>query len=83
MRISGIKFRETLLSQMKDYLDGRITKEEYYNQAEPFYTEYANTYENPLFHKCFMDKVPGLTPEIKESRFHEALQEAYVTLEKL
>ena len=24
MRISGIKFRETLLSQMKDYLDGRI-----------------------------------------------------------
>ena len=43
--------------------------------------------------KCFMDKVPdacllyidepGLTPEIKESRFHEALQEAYVTLEKL
>ena len=44
MRISGIKFRETLLSQMKDYLDGRITKEEYYNQAEPFYTEYANTY---------------------------------------
>ena len=34
MRISGIKFRETLLSQMKDYLDGRITKEEYYNQAE-------------------------------------------------
>ena len=63
MRISGIKFRETLLSQMKDYLDGRITKEEYYNQAEPFYT--------------------GLTPEIKESRFHEALQEAYVTLEKL
>ena len=93
MRISGIKFRETLLSQMKDYLDGRITKEEYYNQAEPFYTEYANTYENPLFHMCFMDKVPdacllyidepGLTPEIKESRFHEALQEAYVTLEKL
>ena len=60
MRISGIKFRETLLSQMKDYLDGRITKEEYYNQAEPFYTEYANTYENPLFHKCFMDKFQTL-----------------------
>ncbi len=49
MRISGIKFRETLLSQMKDYLDGRITKEEYYNQAEPFYTEYANTYKIHCF----------------------------------
>ena len=44
---------EEWLEQLKDYLDGRITKEEYYNQAEPFYTEYANTYENPLFHKCF------------------------------
>lgn len=93
MRMSGMKFREILLSQMKDYLDGRITKEEYYDQAESFYTEYANAYKNPLFHKCFMDIVPdaclfyidepGLTPEIKESRFHEALQEAYMTLEKL
>jgi len=93
MSMSDMEFRAVLLDQMKDYLDGRITKEEYYDQAEPFYTEYANTYENPLFHKCFMDTVPeaclfyidepGLTSEIKESKFHEALQEAYVTLEKL
>ena len=51
MSMSDMEFRAVLLDQMKDYLDGRITKEEYYNQAEPFYTEYANTYENPLFHK--------------------------------
>ena len=82
MSMSDMEFRAVLLDQMKDYLDGRITKEEYYDQAEPFYTEYANTYENPLFHKCFMDTVPeaclfyidepGLTSEIKESKFHEA-----------
>ena len=58
MSMSDMEFRAVLLDQMKDYLDGRITKEEYYDQAEPFYTEYANTYENPLFHKCFMDTVP-------------------------
>ena len=50
MSMSDMEFRAVLLDQMKDYLDGRITKEEYYDQAEPFYTEYANTYENPLFH---------------------------------
>lgn len=93
MSMSSMEFRETLLGQIKDYLDGRITKEEYYDWAEPFYTQYADSDENPLFHKCFMDTVadaclfyidePGLTSEIKELKFHEALQEAYAALKKL
>ena len=46
----------------------------------------------PLFHKCFMDTVPdgclfyidepGMSPETKESKFHEALQGAYAMLQK-
>ncbi len=36
MSMSDMEFRAVLLDQMKDYLDGRITKEEYYDQAEPF-----------------------------------------------
>ena len=35
MSMSDMEFRAVLLDQMKDYLDGRITKEEYYDQAEP------------------------------------------------
>ena len=35
-----------------------------------------------LIHIFYIDE-PGLTSEIKESKFHEALQEAYVALQKL
>lgn len=85
--------REVLLNQMKDYLDGKITKEEYYKQAEEFYTKYADTYENLPFHKYFMESVadaclfyidePGTDQETKELKFREILQEAYRTLQKL
>lgn len=88
-----IQFRETILNQIQDYLNKKITKEEYYEQSEAFYTEYAFTYENAEFHKYFLHTVPdicliyidepGLAPEIKEEKFHEALQEAYIELQKL
>lgn len=38
MRNNSAIFKETLLNQIKDYLDGKITKEEYYDIAEPFYS---------------------------------------------
>ena len=34
---TGNGFRENLLKQIKEYLDGKITKEEYYEMAESFY----------------------------------------------
>ncbi len=86
-------FREILLKQIKEYLDGKITKEEYYEMAEPFYSEYAKTYDNPKFHTCFLDMVadacevyiaePGLTSEQKEKLFYKSLEEAYINLQKL
>ena len=92
MSMGGMEFREILLNQMKEYLDGNIAKEEYYEQAEAFYIKYADDYNNPLFHKCFMDTVPDgclfyidepeMSPETKESKFHEALQGAYAMLQK-
>lgn len=91
--LTGNGFRENLLKQIKDYLDGKITKEEHYEMAGPFYSEYAKTYENPAFHKYFLDTVadacivyidePGLTPRQKDELFRKLLREAYINLQKL
>ena len=91
--LMGNGFREVLLKQIKEYLDGEITKEEYYEMAEPFYSEYAKTYENPAFHKYFLDTVadactiyidePGLMPRQKDELFRRSLNEAYINLQKL
>lgn len=91
--LTGNGFRENLLKQIKEYLDGKITKEEYYEMAEPFYSKYAKTYENPAFHKYFLDTVadacivyidePGLTSRQKDELFRKLLREAYINLQKL
>ena len=93
MKVNSIHFKETLLNQIRDYLDGKITKEEYYEQAESFYTKCADTYENTSFHEYFMDTIPdacliyidepGLPPEKKELMFYKILKEAYANLQKL
>lgn len=92
MADKGEIFRETLLKQIKDYLDGKISKEEYYEIAEPFYSGNAHYYSNPLFHECFLATVPdaclfyieepGLCPEEREKLFYEAMNEAYLDLQK-
>ena len=63
--LTGNGFRENLLKQIKDYLDGKITKEECYEMAEPFYSKYAKTYENPAFHKYFLDTVADACPVVR------------------
>lgn len=93
INFTGNGFRENLLKQIKEYLDGKITKEEYYEMAESFYSKYAKTYENPAFHKYFLDTVagactiyidePGLMPRQKDELFRRSLNEAYINLQKL
>ena len=93
MQNENIRFKETILEQIKDYLDCNITKEKYYELSEEFYSTYAKTYQNPLFHDCFLHTVadaclfyidePGLSPEMRESLFHQALSEAYLLLQKI
>ena len=90
---TDIAFRETLLKQMKDYLDGKSTKEEYYTLAESFYSQYAETYNNPTFHKYFLSNIPdaclfyidepGLAEEEREAQFYKVLSDAYLNLQKL
>ena len=86
-------FRETILRQIKEYLDGNITKEEYYQLAEPYYSQYADSYKNKPFHDRFLSIVadacliyidePGLSPETAERQFYQALCDAYEELQKL
>ncbi|MGN1133118.1 MAG: hypothetical protein ACI4RN_01545 [Oscillospiraceae bacterium] len=93
MDSQGTVFKETILKQIKEYLDGKITKEEYYAKAEPYYTKYAQSYRNVRFHKHFLETVanacndyieePGLTPEINEQLFYQALSKAYLDLQKI
>lgn len=86
-------FRETILNQIKAYLDGKITKEEYYAISEPYYTAHADDYENAPFHECYLSTVadacllhieePGSTPERKEAMFRAEMSEAYKKLQEL
>lgn len=88
-----IEFKEILLKQIKEYLDGKITKEEYYVVAESFYSKYANNYNNELFHEYFLATVadaclfyieePSVTSENNEELFYKALSEAYLNLKEL
>lgn len=91
--MDGLKFKKEILNQIRRYINGEITKEEYYNISEPFYSENANCCNDEIFKNKFLDTVadaciiyidePGLTPEIKEKEFYKVLNEAYKELEKL
>ena len=91
--MDGIKFKKEILNQIRRYLKGEITKEEYYDIAEPFYSEYADCCNDEIFKNKFFETVvnaciyyidePGLTPEIKEKKFYKELNYAYKELEKL
>ena len=41
MRVNAKKVQSALLHQMEQYLDGKITKEEYTIATESFYSRYA------------------------------------------
>ncbi|MGN0609396.1 MAG: hypothetical protein ACI4J6_09330 [Oscillospiraceae bacterium] len=93
MENNGMDFRETLLNQIKEYLDGKITKEEYYAMAEPFYTQYAHNCNNTLFLEYFLATIPdaclfyidepNFTSESNDEMFYKTLSEAYINLQKL
>lgn len=93
MEINGIELRETLLNQIKEYLDGKITKEEYYAMAEPFFTQYAYNCNNTLFLEYFLAAIPdaclfyieepNCKSESNDELFYQTLSEAYLNLQKL
>lgn len=78
-------FYNTILQQIEAYLKGSISKDEYYDIAEPFYSRFASEYDNPLFHQYFLGTVenactiyieePGLSPEDRERLFLKVMYE--------
>ena len=85
-------FYNTILQQIEAYLNGAVSKDEYYDIAESFYSRFASEYDNPLFHQYFLGTVadactiyieePGLYPEDRERLFHKVMSEAYQELQK-
>jgi hypothetical protein len=85
--------KRELLAQINRYLNHEISKEEYADVAEPFFTCHAELIKNIMFYNVFTDIVPdaclyyvdepGLTEEQKEILFHEQLANAYLKLKDL
>ena len=48
------KVKRILLEQIREYLDGEITKEEYEAMAEPFYSQYCHLIIETSFYKIFL-----------------------------
>lgn len=90
-----MEFKKTLLNQIKDYLDGKITKEEYGMISEEFYSEYADACDDQLFRERYLNTVADaclfyidepagvLSPEKVEELFYQSLSEAYGELQDL
>ena len=93
MENNRVDFRDTILKQIKEYLDGKITKEEYYEIAESFFTQYAQNCNNTLFLEYFLATIPDaclfyidephFTSESNDELFYKTLSEAYMNLQKL
>lgn len=81
--------RDTLLYQMEEYLNGKITKENYAIMAELFYSRYAYLIENTKFYDVFSDAIPDCcivnvdepgNEEEKERDFYRIVKETYEQL---
>lgn len=81
--------KEILLRQMEQYLDGEITKEEYADIAEPFYSKYAHLIAYTQFYDVFTDSIPDCciinvdepgNEDEKERDFHRSLKKTYEQL---
>lgn len=85
--------KRELLVQISRYLNNEISKEEYANVAESFFTCYAELIKNTKFYSVFTDIVPvaclyyvdepGLEEEQREVLFQEQLANAYLKLKDL
>ncbi len=85
--------KKELLTQINRYLNNEITKEQYADIAEPYFTEYAEYIEDSEFYRVFESIIPdaciiyieepGLADEEKEKRFRKELERAYLELKDL
>lgn len=81
--------KNTLIQYIKDFLENKITKEEYYDLSERCYSMYGNLLQTyyPYFNKVFIGIVPNAClyyidePELddfmKEELFRKEINEVY------
>ncbi len=78
-----------LLSQMKDFLDGSISKEEYGKVAEETITKVGKYIDDTDFYRAFMEVIPELCLDYidepgdeqqKDMMFIEGMKNAYKEL---
>lgn len=84
---------QNLLNQMKRYLDYEITREEYADIAERYYSKNAKELVDTKFDKVFSENVPdacmfyidepGGMEEENEKAFYEIISKAFDELNKL
>lgn len=86
------KVKRMLLGQIREYLDGKITKEEYEAMAEPFYSQYCHLIIETSFYKIFSEEIPDCCiinvdeprNEIEKERvFRKILAETYIRLKEV
>lgn len=58
MCVNAKKVQSALLHQMEQYLDGKITKEEYTIATETFYSRYAYLIVDTRFYEIFSKAIP-------------------------
>ena len=85
--------KKTLLLQIERYLKNEITKEQYADITEPFYSKYAKHIETTEFYRIFRDNIPdacivyadepGGKEMEKDSEFRAILQDTYEKLIEL
>ena len=86
------KVKRILLGQIRDYLDGEITKEEYEAMAEPFYSQYCHLILETSLYKIFSEEIrdccclfvdePGTELEW-ERAVRKILTETYIRLKEV
>lgn len=85
--------KKELLTQIRRYLNNELTKEQYADIAEPYYTEYAEYIEDSEFYRVFASIIPdaciiyieepGLEEGEKNRQFRKELERAYLELKDL
>lgn len=85
--------KRELLTQIRRYLNNELTKDQYADIAEPYFTEYAEHIEDSQFYRVFESIIPdtciiyieepGLAEEEKDKQFRKQLERAYLELKDL
>lgn len=82
-----------LLQQIRAYLNHKITKEQFYDIAETFYTDHAESIKDTEFDRIYFSLVPdaclyyidepGLSETENETRFKMLIENTYQQLSNL